>query len=226
MESPSRYSPLFLQHMLQPRFLCKSGLPSFEWEGMGEVQGMTARTCLRVWVRVDSAGRIAQLEWQAMGMPQVIPSTSVLAEWVLNGGPDGKGLTLPEALAISPDQVAARLGGLPARKIHETVLGPKALREALGDRFKRRGLARQDEAGSALHQNTSQEELLCSCWSVKPSELRALAIGGLTFESAQEQLGVSTGCGSCLLEAQALFAWYQSEHWKAVLSPTRLDQEG
>lgn len=222
----TRYSPLFMQHMLHPRQVCK-GEPSFAWEGLGEVQGMTARSVLKLWVRVDGEGRLAQLEWQAVGMPQVIPSTSAMAEWVLTGGADGGPLSLPEALALTPETVATRLGGLPARKIHETVLGPKALREAIGDRFKRRGLADQGEHEHLLHARApASEELLCSCWSVKPSELRAVARLGGSFEDAQARLGVSTGCGACLVEAQALFAWYQSEHWKAVLSPARADQEG
>jgi NifU-like protein involved in Fe-S cluster formation len=44
---------------------------------------------------------------------------------------------LATALQIKPQDILKRLGGLPDRKIHCSVLGDKALRAALNDWFKK-----------------------------------------------------------------------------------------
>ena len=50
---------------------------------------------------------------------------------------ENKGMTLEEARNIKPQDIMARLGGLPARKFHCSVLCDKALRDAINDFYRR-----------------------------------------------------------------------------------------
>ena len=48
-----------------------------------------------------------------------------------------KGMTLSEAAKIRPADIVKRLGGLPAQKIHCSVLGDQALRAAIENYLKK-----------------------------------------------------------------------------------------
>ena len=57
------------------------------------------------------------------GCPYAIATTSVFTEMITNK-------SLDDAMMITGDQVAAKLGGLPEEKIHCSLMGPEALRNA------------------------------------------------------------------------------------------------
>jgi NifU-like protein involved in Fe-S cluster formation len=48
-------------------------------------------------------------------------------------------MQIDEALEIKPKQIMERLGGLPSRKFHCSVLGDKALKGAIYDYFEKSG---------------------------------------------------------------------------------------
>jgi len=62
-----------------------------------------------------------------------IASTSMLSVMVTENG----GMLLDDALRIKPQDIIARLDELPARKVHCSVLGHRALRAAINDYFKK-----------------------------------------------------------------------------------------
>jgi NifU-like protein len=66
---------------------------------------------VKMWVKLDEQGRIAEAKWQAYGCASALASSSVLSEMA-------KGKTLEAALNISPEDVIAMLGGLPEHKTH------------------------------------------------------------------------------------------------------------
>ena len=51
-----------------------------------------------------------------------------------------KGMTIKQAYNIKPNDIVAKLGGLPDNKIHCSVLGDKALRAAIDDYLAKNGL--------------------------------------------------------------------------------------
>ena len=57
------------------------------------------------------------------GCPYAIATTSVFTEMITNK-------SLDDAMMISGDQVADFLGGLPEEKVHCSLMGPEALRNA------------------------------------------------------------------------------------------------
>ena len=57
------------------------------------------------------------------GCPYAIATTSIFTEMITNKSMD-------DAMMIPGDQVVSRLGGLPEEKIHCSLMGPEALRNA------------------------------------------------------------------------------------------------
>ena len=78
---------------------------------------------LRLFLRLDG-DRIAEASFQAQGCPATIAASSV-ATVLLTGR------TCSEALALTREQVALALGGLPRSKVHCSVLVEEAVRQAL-----------------------------------------------------------------------------------------------
>jgi nitrogen fixation NifU-like protein len=89
------------------------------------VCGDTMRLTLRI-----NGGRIVEARFQASGCPAAMAASSVCTEMV-------RGLSLAEAEAVTKEQYAAALGGLPPGKMHCSVLAADAVRAAAAD-YRRR----------------------------------------------------------------------------------------
>ena len=76
-------------------------------------------------IRVED-DRVAEMRWQTRGCPPAIATSSVASEMV-------RGWTLQQVEALTRDEVAAAVGGLPADKVHCSVLAADALRAAIAD---------------------------------------------------------------------------------------------
>ncbi len=74
-------------------------------------------------------------KWLTFGCASAIASTSMMSEMVTEDG----GMQIDEALEIKPKHIMERLGGLPSRKFHCSVLGDKALKGAIYDYFEKSG---------------------------------------------------------------------------------------
>ena len=77
--------------------------------------------------------RVKDCNWQTFGCASAIASTSMLSTMVVEKG----GMSVEKALKLTPQDILKRLGGLPPRKVHCSVLGDKALRKAINDYFRR-----------------------------------------------------------------------------------------
>ncbi len=74
--------------------------------------------------------RIEDIRFLVYGCATAIATTSMTTELA-------KGKTLTEALTITDDDVANALGGLPENKLHCSLLGPTALKNAIQDYYDR-----------------------------------------------------------------------------------------
>ncbi len=82
---------------------------------------------MRMFIKVDKNNNtLKECKWRTFGCASAIASTSILSEMVI-------GMNLEEAKKITPNDIVKALGGLPARKIHCSVLGDQALRAAIKD---------------------------------------------------------------------------------------------
>lgn len=85
---------------------------------------------MRVMIRVED-NRIADVRWQTRGCPPAIATSSVASEMV-------RGWPLEKVEALTRDEIAAAVGGLPKDKVHCSVLAADALRSAIAD-YRTRG---------------------------------------------------------------------------------------
>lgn len=131
------YSDTVKDHFFNPRNVLRDD-EDFPADGTGVVGSPACGDMMLVAIKVDSAGeRVAEIRWRTFGCASAIASTSMMSVMATESG----GLTLARAMRLKPEEIIERLGGLPDRKFHCSVLGHEALREAVLD-YRRHG-ARQ-----------------------------------------------------------------------------------
>jgi NifU-like protein involved in Fe-S cluster formation len=85
---------------------------------------------MAVWIKVDKENqKISECKWRTFGCASAIASTSMMSIIATENG----GMLLKKAKRMTPESIIERLGGLPDRKYHCSVLGHQALAEAIKD---------------------------------------------------------------------------------------------
>ncbi len=98
------------------------------FNGHGKVGNVKCGDIMEMWLLIEK-GKIKKCKWKTFGCASAIASTSILSEMATEKG----GMTIKDALKITGKEIIERLGGLPDIKIHCSVLGDQALREAIKD---------------------------------------------------------------------------------------------
>lgn len=128
-ESSWIYSDTVKEHFLNPRNLLVDE-EGYESDGIGVVGSPACGDMMVVWIKVDKKKkRIKECKWRTFGCASAIASTSMMSEMATENG----GMLLKHAKRLSPEAIIDRLGGLPDRKYHCSVLGHQAIREAIED---------------------------------------------------------------------------------------------
>ena len=122
------YSDVVKDHFFNPRNILLNEA-EYVADGIGVVGSPACGDMMAVWIRIDAAGHIAECKWRTFGCASAIASTSMMSVMATENG----GMTLPRAKRMTPEAIIERLGGLPNRKYHCSVLGHAALREAIKD---------------------------------------------------------------------------------------------
>jgi nitrogen fixation NifU-like protein len=125
MDKPFPYSDLVMDHFTNPRNMGEMENPS----GVGNVGNPRCGDVMRLYLKIED-GIIVDAKFKTFGCGAAIASSSMLTEML-------KGKSIEEALKISNEGVAKALGGLPATKIHCSVMAEDALKDALADYQKR-----------------------------------------------------------------------------------------
>lgn len=122
------YSDIVKEHFFHPQNALTEKPEEYKADGVGMVGSPACGDVMKVWIKVDpNTQKIIDFKWQTYGCASAIASTSMLSVMVTENG----GMTLDEAKKITPKDILARLGGLPEKKIHCSVLGDQALRAAI-----------------------------------------------------------------------------------------------
>ena len=90
---------------------------------IAEVSNPVCGDVMKLWVKVDD-GRIQDAKFKAQGCSAAIATSSYATEMLI-------GMKVAEARRITRDQIAEALGGLPASKVHCSVLASDAIKEVL-----------------------------------------------------------------------------------------------
>ena len=113
------YNPTVLDHFQNPR----NAGEIVDADGIGEVGNPNCGDVMRLYIKVAD-GRLVDVKFKTFGCAAAIASSSAASEMVI-------GKTLEEASAITRDEVAARLNGLPPKKMACSNLAPDAIRAAI-----------------------------------------------------------------------------------------------
>ena len=101
--------------------------------GTGLVGAPACGDVMRLQVKISDDGKIEDARFKTFGCGSAIASSSLVTEWV-------KGKTVDEAMTIKNTQIAKELA-LPPVKIHCSVLAEDAIKAAIADWKKKKGLA-------------------------------------------------------------------------------------
>ena len=127
MEQP--YSEKVMDHFLHPRNIGE--IP--DASGIGNVGNPVCGDIMRLYIKVDK-GIIVDVKFKTFGCGAAISTSSMVTEMV-------KGKTIAEAMEVTNKAVAEALGGLPAVKMHCSVLAEEALKSAIEDYYKKQPAA-------------------------------------------------------------------------------------
>jgi nitrogen fixation protein NifU and related proteins len=119
------YSATVMDHFEHPRNAGEMAEPDGEATTANPVCGDR----MRVMIRVEE-GRVSEVRWQTRGCPPAIATSSFASEMV-------RGWELERVEALTRQEIAEAIGGLPKDKVHCSVLASDALKAAIGD-YRRR----------------------------------------------------------------------------------------
>ncbi len=104
-------------------------------DGVGEAGNPICGDIMKMYIKVDG-DVISDVKFETFGCGSAIASSSMATEMI-------KGKTLDEALTLSNKAVAEALDGLPANKVHCSVLAEEAIKAAIEDY--RAGIAQKEQ---------------------------------------------------------------------------------
>lgn len=192
------YTPIVKDHFLNPRNVGDIA----DADAIGEVGSLACGDALKLYLKLDeNKEKIVDAKFQTFGCASAIASSSALTEMV-------KGKTLDEALAISNQEIAEFLGGLPEEKMHCSVMGQEALEVAI---FKYRGMEVPEHDAEHDHGHAYPEyegTLVCKCFGITDTFLKKVIETNklTTAEQVTHFTKAGGACGSCIPKIKTLIA--------------------
>lgn len=195
------YTEKVKDHFLNPRNVLDD-IETFDYDGKGITGNIKCGDEMLFVIKVDKEkGIITDCKWKTFGCASAIASTSMLSEMV-------KGMRLEDAYHLRPQDILEKLGGLPDRKVHCSVLGDKALRAAINDYYRRNGMEGKIQE--------KKVKVVCECMNVTDHDIEeAVLEGAQDFNTLQERTKVSTVCGECKDEVTAVMNKYIKKYYNS-----------
>ncbi len=101
--------------------------------GVGEVGNAKCGDIMRMYLKITDDEIIEDVKFQTFGCASAIATSSIATDMI-------KGKPLSEALKLTNQAVVESLDGLPAVKVHCSVLAEQAVKAAIADYYKRKGI--------------------------------------------------------------------------------------
>lgn len=196
------YSQTVKSHFFKPRNFVRGDKPTWKYNAVGQIGSPACGDVMKFWLYIDpETETIKKAGWQTFGCASAIGSTSVLSVMLTEKG----GLKIKEALKIKPQDILSRLGGLPARKIHCSVLGDKALREAINNYFYKTG-----QENRIVDKN---QRIIDPLTKVTEEDIeKAVLDGAKTLSEVQARLKIGVGNKEILPQIKELIRFYREKH--------------
>lgn len=123
------YSEKVMDHFRNPRNV--GTIP--DANGVGEVGNAKCGDIMKIYLKIAD-DKVQDVKFETFGCGSAIASSSMATELI-------KGKPVTEALELSNKAVAEALDGLPAYKMHCSVLAEQAIKAAVKDYYDRSGIA-------------------------------------------------------------------------------------
>ena len=127
------YSEKVMDHFMHPRNV---GIIE-NADGVGEVGNAKCGDIMKIYLKIEN-DIIVDVKFDTFGCGSAIASSSMATEMI-------KGRSIQDAMELTNKAVAEALDGLPAHKLHCSVLAEEAIKNALKDYYDRNGIAYDDK---------------------------------------------------------------------------------
>ena len=124
------YTEKVMDHFMHPRNVGEIDNAS----GVGTVGNAKCGDIMRIFLDIDENQVVRDAKFKTFGCGSAIASSSMATEMI-------KGRTLEDALALTNQEVVDALGGLPAHKLHCSVLAEEAVKSAIQDYYDKNHIA-------------------------------------------------------------------------------------
>ncbi|MBQ7160369.1 MAG: Fe-S cluster assembly scaffold protein NifU [Clostridia bacterium] len=122
------YSEKVMDHFMHPRNVGEIE----DANAVGEVGNAVCGDIMKMYMKINDDGVIEDVKFKTFGCGSAIASSSMATEMI-------KGKTVDEALQLTNKAVAEALDGLPAHKIHCSVLAEEAVKKAIENYYENKG---------------------------------------------------------------------------------------
>ena len=122
--------------------------------GVGTVGNAKCGDIMQMFLKVNDDGIIEDVGFKTFGCGAAIATSSMATELI-------KGKSIDEALKLTNSAVVEALEGLPPQKIHCSVLAEEAVRSAIADYYRKKGMedkAREGENIKCSHEHEEPHE--------------------------------------------------------------------
>ena len=127
------YSEKVMDHFMNPRNVGHID----NADGVGEIGNAKCGDIMKIYLKIENE-TIVDAKFETFGCGSAIASSSMATEMII-------GKSIHEALELSNKAVVEALDGLPAHKVHCSVLAEEAIKNALKDYFDKNGIAYDPE---------------------------------------------------------------------------------
>ena len=122
------YSEVVMDHFMNPRNV---GIIE-DADGVGSVGNAKCGDIMKIYLKIEN-DIITDVKFETFGCGSAIASSSMATELI-------KGKPVGEALSLTNKAVVEALDGLPAHKLHCSVLAEEAIKAALKDYYDKNGI--------------------------------------------------------------------------------------
>ena len=123
-----QYSDKVMDHFINPRNMGEI----IDADGVGQVGNAQCGDIMKMYLKIED-DIIKDVKFQTFGCASAIASSSASTDLI-------KGKSINEALKLTNRAVMDELDGLPAVKIHCSVLAEQAIKAALSDYYTKKGI--------------------------------------------------------------------------------------
>ena len=122
------YTDIVMDHFMHPRNVGE--IPNAD--GVGEVGNAKCGDIMKIYLKIDN-DTISDVKFETFGCGSAIASSSMATEMI-------KGKPLDQVADLTNKAVVEALDGLPAHKLHCSVLAEEAVKAALKDYYDKNGI--------------------------------------------------------------------------------------